>query len=627
MNYELIDKITPETTKMSNEEESTVLEAQESLLYSARNGEASIIKGLLTARNENKLTFNINCKGCNKSNLGWTPLQLATYFGHVEVVNLLIDAGADLNEVNENGDTALHKASFIGHEELVILLLTHKADLSILNGEGRTAKDVAKTHDVLRLIEAAEDAEKTDKERKLLTAAKEGRVKEIHELLSLPAPPHINSVDAQGNTCLHAAAYRGHAQVAIMLLQNGINTFIKNNTGQFAVDLAKDDEMREILSVRPVQRLQKMPAKFEGTLIKKSRFFGWKSYWVVLQRGGLTYYACRSDASQLLNAKPRKYLDKAKVVPNENTHNGFTVTFNDGDVHRLTTPSHIRDYRNVWISAIMDHVSYSEYYLWGGATETASEAADVFGDDSKPLGTLQDALDAASANLQVLETQLKECAAIVAALDKCGEVSALHESAYMRFQHACGSGTEALSSLQHCVDLIFQAKDSDQNKLKREKERNRVLEQALQALARTHHALEMSVAEELSVEKSKRKSGSVRCSQYQSVMEDKFFDIVDDEDDTLVESGLSSPLGTLSPEGSPEDPLRMSIEGISHDEMATNDKLDYNNQIMDSEHSLYSAISVASSLGTLVSQGGHVYRNARRNMPYTPSSHCSQWSV
>lgn len=92
--------------------------------------------------------------------------------------------------------------------------------------------------------------------------------------------PHINSVDAQGNSCLHCAAYRGHKEVAIMLLQNGIDTNIKNNRGQTAQELAKDAQMQQILSVKPIQQLQKMVTRFEGQLLKLSRFLGWKLVWV-----------------------------------------------------------------------------------------------------------------------------------------------------------------------------------------------------------------------------------------------------------------------------------------------------------------------------------------------------------
>lgn len=58
--------------------------------------------------------------GKSKSNLGWTPLHLASYFGHKEAVELLLDHGADINAVNDFGDTALHKAAFVGREVWIL---------------------------------------------------------------------------------------------------------------------------------------------------------------------------------------------------------------------------------------------------------------------------------------------------------------------------------------------------------------------------------------------------------------------------------------------------------------------------------------------------------------------------
>lgn len=54
--------------------------------------------------------------GKSKTNLGWTPLHLSTYFGHINVVEQLLKAGCDINSVNDSGDTALHKAALIGRE-------------------------------------------------------------------------------------------------------------------------------------------------------------------------------------------------------------------------------------------------------------------------------------------------------------------------------------------------------------------------------------------------------------------------------------------------------------------------------------------------------------------------------
>lgn len=54
--------------------------------------------------------------GKTKSNQGWTPLHLASYFGHRDVAEVLLQNGASLDELNDAGDTPLHKAALTNRE-------------------------------------------------------------------------------------------------------------------------------------------------------------------------------------------------------------------------------------------------------------------------------------------------------------------------------------------------------------------------------------------------------------------------------------------------------------------------------------------------------------------------------
>ncbi|KAF8456825.1 ankyrin repeat-containing domain protein, partial [Kalaharituber pfeilii] len=55
-------------------------------------------------------------------------LQGASSNGHIEIVNLLLAAGADVNVQGRYSDTALQGASSNGHIEIVKLLLAAGAD-------------------------------------------------------------------------------------------------------------------------------------------------------------------------------------------------------------------------------------------------------------------------------------------------------------------------------------------------------------------------------------------------------------------------------------------------------------------------------------------------------------------
>lgn len=79
---------------------------------------------------------------------------------------------------------------------------------------------------------------------------------------------------------MHCAAYRGHKETAVLLLQNGIDNQIRNHMGQKALELAKDPQMIQILSVKSVRRVQKSVNRFEGPLLRRSRFLGWRPVWV-----------------------------------------------------------------------------------------------------------------------------------------------------------------------------------------------------------------------------------------------------------------------------------------------------------------------------------------------------------
>jgi ankyrin repeat protein len=52
-----------------------------------------------------------------------TPLHLAAVKGNVDLLNILLDAGADLSLKNEWNRTAVHRAFFYGHQEAANFLI------------------------------------------------------------------------------------------------------------------------------------------------------------------------------------------------------------------------------------------------------------------------------------------------------------------------------------------------------------------------------------------------------------------------------------------------------------------------------------------------------------------------
>ena len=76
--------------------------------------------------------------------LGWTPLIKAAVHGHVEVVRLLLEAGANKDAAGLSGDTPLILASHWGDDAIVRLLLAAGADHAAADIRGETALDKAR---------------------------------------------------------------------------------------------------------------------------------------------------------------------------------------------------------------------------------------------------------------------------------------------------------------------------------------------------------------------------------------------------------------------------------------------------------------------------------------------------
>ena len=73
------------------------------------------------------------------SSLSKSPMNVAAERGHLGVVQLLLEAGADKDAAKADGVTALMAAALKGHLEVVRLLLEAGADKNVARADGATA--------------------------------------------------------------------------------------------------------------------------------------------------------------------------------------------------------------------------------------------------------------------------------------------------------------------------------------------------------------------------------------------------------------------------------------------------------------------------------------------------------
>ena len=228
------------------------------LWTAARTGDLQAMKRYIkTGADVNALdkTFQVSA-------MSWSALH-----GQAEVVQLLIENGAEVNIKSGDGATPLHSAAFLGRADVAKLLLGNGADIKARNNDGATPVDVLyvdwettafigglvgvntgkeeiaamKTgrNEVAKLfgIEGTFDDADTTPAQNLSAAAFTGDVAAMERALVGGADP--NTKDPQsGSTLLATAALMGHTKVVSVLLEHGANINARSRDGGTALHAA-----------------------------------------------------------------------------------------------------------------------------------------------------------------------------------------------------------------------------------------------------------------------------------------------------------------------------------------------------------------------------------------------------
>ena len=178
-----------------------------------------------------------------------TLLHDAIQTDNPEIVKILLKKGADVNSVNNYGDTPLHLAAFRinPNPNIVKLLLDAGANYdAIENRLDRTALHFAASHGntdtVKLLLDAGADPNIEDKNltTPLHIAASDGNTDTIRALLEKGAD--INALDYIDNTVLHLAARSGNNKAAKFFLEKNLDINATNKFKETPLFLADNAE-------------------------------------------------------------------------------------------------------------------------------------------------------------------------------------------------------------------------------------------------------------------------------------------------------------------------------------------------------------------------------------------------
>ena len=106
---------------------------------------------------------------------GYTPVQYAANWGHADLVEWLIEKGADIHIRAEKGWTTLMAAAWhTGTPEAVAVLLEKGADIDAVDDENKTARMVAEEQRQAKVIELIDRTRGERKGREAEQAVKRG---------------------------------------------------------------------------------------------------------------------------------------------------------------------------------------------------------------------------------------------------------------------------------------------------------------------------------------------------------------------------------------------------------------------------------------------------------------------
>ena len=176
-----------------------------------------------------------------QSHVGSTPLHHAARHKHPKVVDLLLDCGA-VFKADSEGWTPLHNAAFAGSLEIINRLLNGGADLYARHSRGWTPLHLAATHDspniIAFLIDQGSNLDaQTDDGFTALSIAVANNNPDVFDLL-MSRGADVNVIERTGKTALHEAAYSKRMKFVQSLVESGCDVNAISTDGNTPLKIA-----------------------------------------------------------------------------------------------------------------------------------------------------------------------------------------------------------------------------------------------------------------------------------------------------------------------------------------------------------------------------------------------------
>ncbi|CAL1543480.1 unnamed protein product, partial [Lymnaea stagnalis] len=261
------------------------------------NGSTECVKLLIDAKAD------VNIQNANQD----SALSLAVLNGSAECVQLLLAAMAGVKQIHANGNSVLHlscmtSATQKNHLYCMYVLLLAGSDIDQVDQDGMTSLMVAANNDQFKALKCL-----------------------------LESGANVNKQCRNGRTALFMAASQGHVRVTKYLIENNADIEIKNNDGKTALMYAATHGHSKCLAIMPRETLQTEIIDREGnTLLNLAARNGRVACVKLLLRLGADVNAADNEgATPLINGVHKKgcilHLLAAGADVSRTTLNGQTA--------------------------------------------------------------------------------------------------------------------------------------------------------------------------------------------------------------------------------------------------------------------------------------------------------------
>ncbi|XP_063924177.1 uncharacterized protein LOC135138192 isoform X2 [Zophobas morio] len=250
----------------------------------------------------------------SRANMGTTPLQLACKHGNYKATNSLLKHGANVNCIDHIGENALHHSLDLNDNmEVINLLLSNGIDINAQNERGTTVLQLACQYNNFEsaktFLDNGSDINMTDNDKNTAlhyvcyNEAENDWWSDISIKLLIDNGIDINAQNTTGTTALHIACQNANWELTEILVENKASVDIKDHDDKNALHCALrsgiyDDSIFELLVAESFD--VDAADKYGTTPLKLASQFG--------------YF----DIMESLIAKGAKFSSTSAVNPGEN---------------------------------------------------------------------------------------------------------------------------------------------------------------------------------------------------------------------------------------------------------------------------------------------------------------------